>query len=71
MTLKISIHAPLTGSDRTFRMHLSPARNFNPRSPYGERRFVPNPKRWPESKISIHAPLTGSDGHLRILVSFC
>ena len=56
----ISIHAPLTGSDRTFRMHLSPAPNFNPRSPYGERRYRVS-RSITDIRISIHAPLTGSD----------
>ena len=33
----ISIHAPLTGSDRCSAPMVSAMRNFNPRSPYGER----------------------------------
>ena len=33
----ISIHAPRVGSDRPFRAILSGHRNFNPRSPCGER----------------------------------
>ena len=33
----ISIHAPLTGSDVGVRAKESKRRNFNPRSPYGER----------------------------------
>ena len=33
----ISIHAPLTGSDPVRMLETSPNRNFNPRSPYGER----------------------------------
>ena len=34
----ISIHAPRTGSDRRCRPRCSARRNFNPRSPHGERR---------------------------------
>ena len=34
---RISIHAPLTGSDLTPSPRPSRGRNFNPRSPYGER----------------------------------
>ena len=37
-----------------------PHRNFNPRSPYGERPDDPADSDAPR-KISIHAPLTGSD----------
>ncbi len=35
--LAISIHAPLTGSDGTLRRSGGLSRDFNPRSPYGER----------------------------------
>ena len=35
---KISIHAPLTGSDRCITDSVCTHRYFNPRSPYGERR---------------------------------
>ena len=38
---EISIHAPLTGSDLVSRSRFWPFRNFNPRSPYGERRGRP------------------------------
>ena len=56
----ISIHAPLTGSDSKAGRNSRSYINFNPRSPYGERRArlvieVDSPS------ISIHAPLTGSD----------
>ena len=56
----ISIHAPLTGSDHDGYAIINLIKNFNPRSPYGERprhiwRTVAN------KQISIHAPLTGSD----------
>ena len=36
--LPISIHAPLTGSDSPKGLTKTVLRNFNPRSPYGERR---------------------------------
>ena len=56
----ISIHAPLAGSDTAGDSKPSETRDFNPRSPCGER---------PDSTltnltvsgISIHAPLAGSD----------
>ena len=35
---RISIHAPLTGSDPNLRRYVQPDDDFNPRSPYGERR---------------------------------
>ena len=35
--IRISIHAPLTGSDGTLRRSGGLSRDFNPRSPYGER----------------------------------
>ena len=38
--------------------------NFNPRSPYGERR-VPYAANSSIASISIHAPLTGSDAWMR------
>ena len=56
----ISIHAPLAGSDAMRGRDLGYIRNFNPRSPCGERRY--QQYRQSESdKISIHAPLAGSD----------
>ena len=36
----ISIHAPLTGSDRSGSICFNQREDFNPRSPYGERRHV-------------------------------
>ena len=36
----ISIHAPLTGSDHDGYTIINLIKNFNPRSPYGERRFM-------------------------------
>ena len=38
----ISIHAPLTGSDRSLSTMPPSERNFNPRSPYGERLLSTN-----------------------------
>ena len=38
-SLDISIHAPRTGSDSRLDLVASMHRDFNPRSPYGERRF--------------------------------
>ena len=35
--IRISIHAPLTGSDLENRRIIDAEKNFNPRSPYGER----------------------------------
>ena len=39
-SFRISIHAPLTGSDDMSESYLSKLANFNPRSPYGERPMV-------------------------------
>ena len=39
--IKISIHAPLTGSDGSVSLAHSYRDYFNPRSPYGERRRIP------------------------------
>ena len=58
--MTISIHAPRGGSDMEQIAHLQPHGNFNPRSPWGERRlwiFI-RPLR---GGISIHAPRGGSD----------
>ena len=56
----ISIHAPRTGSDHRRGLVGTDPRNFNPRSPHGER-----PREGiqlqPVQGISIHAPRTGSD----------
>ena len=56
----ISIHAPCTGSDRTWSPEERTVRNFNPRSLHGERRTFLVCYR-PAKNISIHAPCTGSD----------
>ena len=60
MNRRISIHAPLTGSDIRVSAIKCYICDFNPRSPYGERpvKFVCDRG---VSHISIHAPLTGSD----------
>ncbi len=56
----ISIHAPRTGSDTSRTCDILALKNFNPRSPHGERHprlgFAKS-----TSQISIHAPRTGSD----------
>ena len=58
--MPISIHAPRTGSDEVRAPRPCRPRNFNPRSPHGERRVFPS--RSPLlHRISIHAPRTGSD----------
>ena len=56
----ISIHAPLTGSDWSRRKAPLRGKNFNPRSPYGERQGCVHIL-GVAAGISIHAPLTGSD----------
>ena len=60
LSLQISIHAPLTGSDRVIFVASLDKTYFNPRSPYGERLKAPILYDAAEM-ISIHAPLTGSD----------
>ena len=56
----ISTHAPRTGSDDGRRRTSAAAKDFNPRSPHGERlRLVFRSRR--EWSISTHAPRTGSD----------
>ena len=58
--MPMSIHAPRTGSDEVRAPRPCRPRNFNPRSPHGERRVFPS--RSPLlHRISIHAPRTGSD----------
>ena len=56
----ISIHAPRVGSDRCIRLSRGPPRDFNPRSPCGERHRGPGISSVPGA-ISIHAPRVGSD----------
>ena len=61
LRLLISIHAPRTGSDTSRgTMPLQSPKNFNPRSPHGERHRCSEASK-PSAKISIHAPRTGSD----------
>ena len=58
--LSISIHAPRTGSDQPQAGLWRHTKDFNPRSPHGERRKVL--ANWDNDLIiSIHAPRTGSD----------
>ena len=56
----ISTHAPRTGSDQRMRCAKPSARDFNPRSPHGERHPA-GVKYWLSPSISTHAPRTGSD----------
>ena len=62
----ISTHAPRTGSDDGRRRTSAAAKDFNPRSPHGER-----PPRGGRTRrrngISTHAPRTGSDLAVRKL----
>ena len=58
--VKISIHAPRTGSDVSQATYSCYERDFNPRSPHGERRFRAL-QGLAAFDISIHAPRTGSD----------
>ena len=59
----ISIHAPRVGSDRSDQLAAGPGRDFNPRSPCGERLSkLADPDSY--GAISIHAPRVGSDRHL-------
>ena len=56
----ISIHAPHAGSDHTARVSVLVSKDFNPRSPCGER---PEYFKTAQERlmISIHAPHAGSD----------
>ncbi len=58
--LRISIHAPRTGSDDPTKKGKKGNNNFNPRSPHGERHIGLQPRQR-IAVISIHAPRTGSD----------
>ena len=58
--VRISIHAPRTGSDRGRRGIPPCPHHFNPRSPHGERRGQAR-RSQARREISIHAPRTGSD----------
>ena len=59
--MKISTHAPRTGSDKGIVPHSNRfVKNFNPRSPHGERPCLLYPK-INQHYISTHAPRTGSD----------
>ena len=58
--VRISTHAPRTGSDHLFPFTVLSYTNFNPRSPHGERRDG-SARYWVQLPISTHAPRTGSD----------
>ena len=63
--LFISIHAPREGSDQRLKVRLKATKNFNPRSPRGER--PPNDIIYSLNLcISIHAPREGSDQRLKV-----
>ena len=57
----ISIHAPRAGSDDEPRAGRGVPRDFNPRSPCGERREFGQYATAASQQISIHAPRAGSD----------
>ena len=58
--ITISIHAPRGGSDTIDYGAMNVGTDFNPRSPWGERRRFAKIVR-PSTCISIHAPRGGSD----------
>ena len=62
----ISIHAPRGGSDYTKSAWYAELKNFNPRSPWGER-LNTDELTVGECVISIHAPRGGSDHVRRVL----
>ena len=65
----ISIHAPHAGSDPIERSSWPSTKNFNPRSPCGERPgFTADVIK--AARISIHAPHAGSDGNLEHRIYF-
>ena len=51
---------PVGGATRCYSLTCRNRSNFNPRSPWGERLFVPYRLLW-KHWISIHAPREGSD----------
>ena len=60
----ISIHAPHTERDPRFLAPLPPGSYFNPRAPYGARRWMQS-LGFIYHSISIHAPHTGRDAEHR------
>ena len=59
----ISIHAPRGGSDGSWKKNITAKKNFNPRSPWGER-LDTSFGNFPIMVISIHAPRGGSDPYV-------
>ena len=55
----ISIHAPRMGRDRSASMTTPPPRHFNPRAPYGARRFWPCPG-WSIAPFQSTRPVWGA-----------
>ena len=64
----ISIHAPRTGSDRSRAGHSPRRRDFNPRSPHGERRSADWRGRVPPEHFNPRSP---HGERRRIATSFC
>mgnify|MGYP001310673527 CR=1 FL=1 len=58
--INISIHAPRAGSDQYKNKAYNCIKNFNPRSPGGERPHIAE-RDSEKYAISIHAPRAGSD----------
>ena len=65
---EISIHAPRTGSDRSRAGHSPRRRDFNPRSPHGERRSADWRGRVPPEHFNPRSP---HGERRRIATSFC
>ena len=68
--VEISIHAPLAGSDGKRPAYRASSRNFNPRSPCGERRPPSSPART-LSTFQSTLPLRGATGHVMIMGVIC
>ena len=66
--LLISIHAPRVGSDEDLDAMTPEERNFNPRSPCGERPGLRGVVHF-QLGISIHAPRVGSDSATNLSIS--
>ena len=66
----ISIHAPRVGSDYSLILTSVQNKDFNPRSPCGERPYSNN-IRSAQARISIHAPRVGSDRSFKLAFAAC
>ena len=58
--LRISIHAPRTGSDKLHAMITRSRRHFNPRSPHGERPFIDHLRRVRQWAFQSTLPARGA-----------